>query len=176
MSTSRSARSHIEMPCWAIRSAGLLVHEGAAAGRQDHRSFLEKARDDAAFAVAKMGLAVDGENVGDRHAGGGLDLVIGIAERQAELLREPAADGTLSRAHEADEHKGSGAEAVPDRFAARLSLSCSPASSSGLKRLISFMRSSPNMGARVCHRRVGPQAGVPENSRRGLALAAHAWL
>ena len=97
ISTSRSALSQIEMPCSAMRCAGLLVHEGAAAGGEHDRPLLQQAGDHPALAVAEMVLAVDGEDLRDRHAGRGLDLVIGIAERQVERLREPAAHGALSR-------------------------------------------------------------------------------
>ena len=65
---------------------------------------LQQAGDDPPLAVAEIGLAVDREDVRDRHAGRGLDLVVGVAERQVEPLREPAADGALSGAHQADEH------------------------------------------------------------------------
>ena len=102
--------SQSEMPCSAMRSAGLVVHEGAAAGGEHDRPFLQQAGDHPALAVAKMVLAVDGEDFGDRHAGCGLDLVISIAERQLERLREPAAHGALSGTHETDEHERSRAE------------------------------------------------------------------
>ena len=63
-------------------------------------------------------LAVDGEDLGDRHAGCGLDFLIGITEGQLERLREPAAHGALSGAHEPDEHKRSRAELAADGMAA----------------------------------------------------------
>ena len=71
---------------------------------------LQQAGDDPPLAVAEVGLAVDREDVRDRHAGGRLDLVVGVAEGQAEALREAAADGALAGAHQADEHDRARAE------------------------------------------------------------------
>ena len=44
------------------------------------------------------------ENLLDRLAGGGLDLVIRIEERQVEPGRQPPADFGLAGAHQADEN------------------------------------------------------------------------
>ena len=44
--------------------AGLLVHEGAAAGSEHDRPFLQEAGDHAALAVAEMVFAMDGEGLG----------------------------------------------------------------------------------------------------------------
>src|SRR5690606_5457048 len=98
--------------------AGFGIHEGSAAGCKDDRPFLQEACDDAPLAVPEMLLAVNGEDVGDRHARRRLDLVIGVAEGQPELLREPAAHGALTGPHEADEHDGSRAKLAGDRVTA----------------------------------------------------------
>ena len=55
----------------------------------------------------KSALAVFLEELGDRAAGGALDLVVGVDERQAEPHRQPLADGALACAHQA--HEGHGA-------------------------------------------------------------------
>ena len=49
-----------------------------AAGREHHRLFGEQARDHATLAIAEMRLAKARKNVGPRHAGGALDLVVGV--------------------------------------------------------------------------------------------------
>ena len=56
------------------------------------------------LAGAEIRLAVGGEDLRDRHAGGLLDLGVGIDERQAEARRQPAADRRLAGAHHADQH------------------------------------------------------------------------
>jgi hypothetical protein len=71
------------------------------------RRLVEQARNDAALAGAEVGLAIFLEDLGDRAAGGALDLVVGIDERQAKPHRQPLADGALARAHQA--HEGDGA-------------------------------------------------------------------
>ena len=63
---------------------------------------VEQPRDDPALAVAEHPLATIGENLLDALAGGHLDLVIRIEERQVESRREPAADLGLPRAHQTD--------------------------------------------------------------------------
>src|SRR3546814_4445318 len=66
--------------------------EGTAAGGQDERPAGEQPRDHPALALAKIALAKAREDVGDGHAGGALDLVVGVGEGQAEPLCETAAD------------------------------------------------------------------------------------
>ena len=80
------------------------VHERAAAGRKHLGSLVEQAGDHLALAVAEIGLAEALENFGDRHPRAGLDLRVGVDERQAEPLRQTAADGGLAGAHHADQH------------------------------------------------------------------------
>jgi hypothetical protein len=90
----------------AHRGARARIGEGAAAGRQHQRRPGQQAGDHPALAVAEMRLAVAGEDLRDRQAGGGLDLGIRIGERQAEPRGEPAADGRLPGAGHADENHG----------------------------------------------------------------------
>jgi hypothetical protein len=83
------------------------IHEGTAASRQhQRRPRRQDTADDAALAVAEFGFAALGENFGDGHAGGRLDLGIGVDERQPEPRRQTLADRALARAHHADEHDG----------------------------------------------------------------------
>ena len=92
------------------------VHERAAAGRQDLRATLDQARDHARLAAAEVGLAVAGENVRNTHAGGLLDLRIGVHEgipRRA-ASRRPIDDlptpimptSTMERRSRAAQHRG----------------------------------------------------------------------
>ena len=71
------------------------------------RRLVEQAGDDAALAGAEFGLAVFLEEFTDCAAGGVLDFVVGVDERQAEAQRQPLADRALAGAHQA--HKGDGA-------------------------------------------------------------------
>jgi hypothetical protein len=70
----------------------------------------EQARDDAALAVPEQRLAVFGENLGDRHRGRPLDLLVGIDERQPEAGAEAPADGGFAATHEADQDHGAVAQ------------------------------------------------------------------
>jgi hypothetical protein len=96
--------------------ARLLVEEGAAAGRQHLGSFVEQTGDHPALAVAKIRLAESLEDLGDRHLGAGLDFVVGVDERQAELLGEAFADRGLARPHHADEHDRPAAQSGEQPF------------------------------------------------------------
>ena len=87
---------------FANATAGFLVHEGAAAGRHDLGAAVEQSGDDLALAFAEIGLAMIGEDLGNALSGGEFDLVVGIDEGNAELFGEPAADGGLAGAHQAD--------------------------------------------------------------------------
>ncbi len=88
------------------------VHERAPAEGQHHRPAREKPANDPPLAVAEGLLAIAREQLGDGAAGGGLDLHIGIAERQAEPSREPAPDRGLAGTHQPYQHNGS----LDDRF------------------------------------------------------------
>ena len=68
------------------------------------RRLLQQPRDDAALAVAKHGFAAVAEDFLDRLAGGGLDLVVRIEERQVQPGRQAPSDLCLARAHQADEN------------------------------------------------------------------------
>src|SRR3546814_18448650 len=83
---------------------------GTAAGGQDERPAGEQPRDHPALALAKIALAKAREDVGDGHAGGALDLVVGVGEGQAEPLCETAADRRFARAHQYDEDARAGAD------------------------------------------------------------------
>ena len=87
-------------------AARLGIDEGAAAGRQDMRRPLQQALDHPPLAVAERGLAEALEDLLDRAAGRGLDLVVGIDEVQPEPLRQAAADRGLARPHQADHDNG----------------------------------------------------------------------
>ncbi len=60
--------------------------------------------DHPALAIAEDRLAAIAENLLDGLAGGGLDLVIRIEERQVEPRRQAAPDLGLAGAHQADQH------------------------------------------------------------------------
>jgi hypothetical protein len=60
------------------------VHKRASAGRQDMHRLLQKPANDPAFTGAKHALAAIGEDLLDRLAGGGFDLLVRIEKRQAE--------------------------------------------------------------------------------------------
>ena len=94
-------------------SARIGVHDGAAAGRQHLRAALEQPRDHARLAAAEIGLAMAGENVRDAHAGGFLDLGIGVDERHAKPGAEPAADRGFADPHHADQHDRAAAQTRP---------------------------------------------------------------
>ena len=85
--------------------ARMVVHIGAAAGRQNmRRIFLKQPADHAALAGAELRLAELLEDLLDRAAGGRFDLVVGIAERQVQAGRQPTADAGLARPHQPDQH------------------------------------------------------------------------
>ncbi len=91
------------------------IHEGAAAEGQDHRVAGQQAADDAAFAVAEGWFAVAGKEFGNGAAGGELDFLVGIAERQAEPGGEATADGGFASAHQADQHDAAAGDRIGDR-------------------------------------------------------------
>ena len=93
--------------------ARILGHEGPAARGEHLGAFDEQPRDHPAFAEPEFGLPVLGEDLGDRHARGILDLDVGIGEGQAEPLRQTPSDGTLAGSHHADEHDGAPGKAGP---------------------------------------------------------------
>ncbi len=85
----------------------------SAAARGDHAVILaQEPGDDARLAGPEFGLAVGGEDIGDRHAGGGFDFGVGIGEGQSQARRQPPPDGGLARAHHAHEHDGSPGQAL----------------------------------------------------------------
>ena len=58
----------------------------------------------------KYGLAEPLEDFGNGQLRAGLDLSVGVDERQPELRGQPLADRGLAGAHHADEHDRAGAE------------------------------------------------------------------
>ena len=79
--------------------------------------FLEQPRDDRDLAGAEIGLAMQLEDVLDRHPRGLLDLLVAVDEVAVEPVGEAAADGGLARAHHADEHERPAAK-QPDELVA----------------------------------------------------------
>src|ERR1700733_4028081 len=90
--------------------ARFLVHEGAAAGRDDPRAFPQEALQDASLAVAKISLPVTGKDLRNRHARRQFDLRIGIDEIEAELLGEATSDRSFAGSHQTDENDRASAE------------------------------------------------------------------
>src|SRR5690606_6126929 len=84
--------------------AGVRLHEGAAAGRDDARSAVEQPCNHAPLAVAEVRFAEALEDFRDGHLRGLLDLLVGVSEGQAEQLGALAADCRLAHAHHSDEH------------------------------------------------------------------------
>jgi hypothetical protein len=83
------------------------LDEGAAAGGEhDRLAARQQAGDDAALALAEMGLAVPAEDLADRGAGRLLDLGVGVAEGQTPARGQPAADGRLAGARHPHQHDG----------------------------------------------------------------------
>jgi len=80
------------------------MHKGATPGRDDAGRAVDKSGDHAPFPIAEMSFAEPFENLADRHAGGGLDLVVGIYEGHVQPTRQPPTDGRFSNAHQADQH------------------------------------------------------------------------
>jgi hypothetical protein len=77
---------------------------GGAAAEGEHRIGAgQQAGDGGVLQVAERGFAVFGEDARDRAADLLFDHVVAVGERQAELGRHEAADGRLTRAHEADD-------------------------------------------------------------------------
>ena len=80
------------------------IHIGPAASGQDLRAALQQAGDHPGFALAKIVLAVLGEDLAHRLAGGNLDLAVGVGEPEVEFGRKPPSDGRFAGSHEADQH------------------------------------------------------------------------
>lgn len=92
------------------KRARVRVLESTAARRDDARGAIEQAGDDPPLAVAEVGFAEAGEDLGDAHLRCSLDLGVAVDEREVERGSEPPADGGLARARHADQHDG-----APDR-------------------------------------------------------------
>jgi hypothetical protein len=95
-------------------AAGLLVHVGAAAGGEHLWTGLQQPGNDPALAVAKLALAMVGEDLGYGFTGRLLDLGVGIDERDGEKAGQAPADGGLAGAHEADQHDRALVQMPPD--------------------------------------------------------------
>ena len=83
--------------------AGARVDEGSAAGRDDTDLAFYQPGDQAALAIAEVGLAEPLEYFRGRISGSILNRRIAVDERQAEALRKAAPDGRFTRAHQSDE-------------------------------------------------------------------------
>ncbi len=97
-------------PIGANCRPGFGIHERPASRRQHLRASGKQTSDYARLARTEIRLAKSRKDFRDGHAGGGLDLGIGIDERNAEPGREPASDRGFSRTHHADEHDGAASE------------------------------------------------------------------
>ena len=97
------------------RFAGRGQHIGAAARGHHLLPAGQQAGDDLPFALPELGFAVLGENIRDRHSGGGFDFAVGVGEGQAETTCETTPDGRLSGPHHADEDERTSAEARDER-------------------------------------------------------------
>ena len=82
---------------------GVGVEDGAAAEREDAVVGGERVLDRALLQRAEVRLAVVDEDLGDLLAGGGLDVRVGVAEGDAELLGHQPADGGLAGAGGTDQ-------------------------------------------------------------------------
>ncbi len=107
---------------------------------------LDQPGDDAALAVAEMGLAEALEDLGDRQAAGALDLGVGIDERQAEPRRQPPPDGRLARPHQPDEDDRPHAARAP---------------AGGRELPSGFLRRTPRSAYAIHRPRRGPTPALP---------------
>src|SRR5438874_13365489 len=97
MAATNSPDQHVEIGVEPDRNslgrdtlAGVRVHEGAAAGSQHLRTALKQTQDHTRFAGAKIGLAMNGEYLRDRHAGGLFDFGVGVHKWNSHAMRKPA--------------------------------------------------------------------------------------
>ena len=102
--TSNSGFSHTETPRSATRRRVSSLRKAPPPVDSTLGPSLEQTGDHPALAVAKIGFAEPLEDFGDRHLRAGLDLVVGVDERQAELVGEALADRGLAGPHHADQH------------------------------------------------------------------------
>lgn len=87
--------------------ARFAVHEGATPSGYDAGRAVDKPSDHAPFAIAEMSFAEPFENLADRQAGRGFDLVVCVYEGHVQSTRQPPTYGRFSDAHQADQHDGS---------------------------------------------------------------------
>ena len=84
--------------------ARLGVHEGTAAGGDDRRPGGKQPGDHPLLTIPEMRFPEAVENLGNRHPGGRLDLLVGIPEGKAEAGGKAPPDARLARPHHADQH------------------------------------------------------------------------
>ncbi len=84
--------------------AGVRAGDRAAAEGQHAVVLGQRTGDGALLHGPEVRLAVGDEQVGDRGAGLGLDVVVGVAEGGAQLAGQPGADGGLARGGRPDQH------------------------------------------------------------------------
>ena len=114
-STSKSALSQNEIPFARMTARVSAFMIGAAARRQHLRAAVEQPRDDPRLAGAEIGFAVRLENFRDGHAGRGLDLGIGIDERQPEPASQAGGRSRICRRPSCRRAPASGGRARYDR-------------------------------------------------------------
>ena len=78
--------------------AGLLAHDGSPAECDDAIGVGNRGRDGLRLEATELLLAEGDEDVRDAHAGGCLDRVVGIEERDTQPLGHPATDTGLASA------------------------------------------------------------------------------
>ena len=86
------------------QGAGVGIHERPAAGGDNPQTRFEQPGDDPALAIAKIGLAMLGKNVSNRHAGGAFDFLVSVKKRQPQGRGQPAPNGGLAGAHQPNQH------------------------------------------------------------------------
>ena len=107
--TSRSALSQIETPCARDRAPGSRrCMKAPPPVASTLRAAVEQPLDDAALAVAEIGLAVGLEDLGDGGVRRLLDLGVGVDEGEAEPRRQPAADRRICRRPSCRQARSSG--------------------------------------------------------------------
>src|SRR3989338_23236 len=80
----------------------------AAAGCQNHVVALHQIANGRSFALAKAGLALDVENMRDRHAGALLDFLVAVHKDLAQMFGQRSPHGGFARAHHAHQNQVAG--------------------------------------------------------------------
>jgi hypothetical protein len=83
---------------------GFVVDEGPAPCCKHARGARNDARDHAPLTVAERRFTKFGKNIGDGHAGGLFNFIIGVDEIHIETRRQPPSDSRFSCPHKPDQH------------------------------------------------------------------------